>query len=228
MVTDGRAGIDVALVRRLVATQFPRWAGLEVAPVPSDGWDNRTYRLGTDLSVRLPTGAAYAPAVLKEHRWLPVLGPQLPLPLPEPVGLGRPGEGYPHPWSVNRWLPGETAGTRGIDDLCEFASDLAGFLRVLRSLDASGGPVAGAHSFFRGADLATYDEETRRCLVIAWTFLDASARQVFRRESALDEDTWRRARGWALWKALLGMAGDPEARACGSVERRVVDLVLDE
>lgn len=198
MVTDGRAGIDVALVRRLVATQFPRWAGLEVAPVPSDGWDNR----------HLP--------------------PQLPLPLPEPVGLGRPGEGYPHPWSVNRWLPGETAGTRGIDDLCEFASDLAGFLRVLRSLDASGGPVAGAHSFFRGADLATYDEETRRCLVIAWTFLDASARQVFRRESALDEDTWRRARGWALWKALLGMAGDPEARACGSVERRVVDLVLDE
>ena len=87
---DGRAGIDAGLVRRLVAAQFPKWADLEVVPVEADGWDNRTYRLGAELSVRLPTAAGYAPAVLKEHRWLPVLGPQLPLDVPEPVGLGEP------------------------------------------------------------------------------------------------------------------------------------------
>ena len=28
----------------------------------------------------------------KEHRWLPVLGPQLPLLVPVPVGKGEPGE----------------------------------------------------------------------------------------------------------------------------------------
>ena len=72
--------IDEALVRRLLVAQFPQWAGLEVAPVPADGWDNRTYRLGRHLSVRLPTGAANVPGVLKEQRWLPVLAPLLPLP----------------------------------------------------------------------------------------------------------------------------------------------------
>jgi aminoglycoside phosphotransferase (APT) family kinase protein len=54
---DGRAGIDAQLVRRLVLTQFPRWKDLPVTPVEVDGWDNRTYRLGDEMSVRLPTRA---------------------------------------------------------------------------------------------------------------------------------------------------------------------------
>ena len=61
-------------------------------------------------------------------------------------------------------------------------------------------------------------------LVIAWTFLDAPARRVFRREVDLDEDTWARARGWALWKALLGLRGDPSSAA----NRRTVERVLAE
>jgi len=52
---DGRAGIDAHLVRRLIAAQFPQWRDLAVTPVAVDGWDNRTYRLGADLTVRLPT-----------------------------------------------------------------------------------------------------------------------------------------------------------------------------
>lgn len=67
---DGRAGIDAALVKRLIATQFPQWGQLPVVPVAVDGWDNRTYRLGEDMTVRLPTAAGYACAVDKEcvHR----------------------------------------------------------------------------------------------------------------------------------------------------------------
>jgi len=60
---DGRAGIDADLVRRLVASQFPQWRDLAVTPVKLDGWDNRTYRLGDDMTVRLPTADYYAPAV---------------------------------------------------------------------------------------------------------------------------------------------------------------------
>ena len=107
--TDGRGGIDAALVERLVAAQFPQWAGLPVRPVELDGWDNRTYRLGDDLTVRLPSHPAYAAAVAKEQEWLPRLAPYLPVPVPVPVGRGRPGCGYPLPWTVNRWLPGSTA-----------------------------------------------------------------------------------------------------------------------
>jgi aminoglycoside phosphotransferase (APT) family kinase protein len=45
--------IDVALVRRLIAAQFPQWAGLAVPPVESAGWDNTIYRLGADLAAGL-------------------------------------------------------------------------------------------------------------------------------------------------------------------------------
>ena len=45
---------DVVVVLRLLATQFPRWAGLPLTPVPSGGTDNAIYRLGDDMAVRLP------------------------------------------------------------------------------------------------------------------------------------------------------------------------------
>lgn len=88
---DGRAGIDAALVRRLIAAQFPQWQGLPVRPVAVDGWDNRTYRLGDAMTVRLPSAAGYVPAVEKENAWLPVLAPHLPVPVPPVLGKGEPG-----------------------------------------------------------------------------------------------------------------------------------------
>lgn len=162
--SDGRAGIDAALVRRLVAAQFPRWRDLPVSPVKVDGWDNRTYRLGDDKSVRLPTAAGYVASVAKENAWLPRLAPALPLAIPEVLGAGVPGEGYPFPWSVRGWLPGETADHAHLDDPTRFAVDLAEFLRALGHCDPTGGPLAGEHSWYRGASPANYDEETRRCL----------------------------------------------------------------
>lgn len=107
MAGDGRAGIDAALVRRLIAAQFPQWRDLAIRPVEVDGWDNRTYRLGNDMTVRLPTHESYVPAVDKEQRWLPVLAPRLPVPIPTPLAKGAPGEGYPFSWSIRRWLSGE-------------------------------------------------------------------------------------------------------------------------
>ncbi|MFB9835276.1 hypothetical protein [Actinoallomurus acaciae] len=52
--------IDAALVRRLVRAQFPRWAGLPVRRVAHDGWDNRTFRLGDTMTVRLPSAEGHA------------------------------------------------------------------------------------------------------------------------------------------------------------------------
>ena len=40
-------------------------------------------------------------------------------------------------------------------------------------------------------------------LILAWNVLDAGSRAVFRRVLELDEATWQRGRGWALWKALI-------------------------
>ena len=166
---DGRAGVDATMVRRLVDEQFPQWAGLPVRPVPVDGWDNRTYRLGQDLSVRLPTHERYVAGVAKEARWLPVLAPYLPVPVPEVVANGRPGPGYPHPWSVRRWVEGSTASRSTLGDadlLAWFGVDLAGFLQALQDVPTDGGPLAGEHSFHRGGELGVYDQETRESLAL--------------------------------------------------------------
>ena len=102
-----KADITAGLVARLIRAQFPQWAGLPVRPVDVDGWDNATFRLGEQLSVRLPSAAEYAGAIEKEQRWLPVLARQLPLPIPEPVAVGEPGCGFPRRWSVYRWIDGD-------------------------------------------------------------------------------------------------------------------------
>ena len=80
--------IDVPLVRRLVAAQFPQWAGLPVEPAGAAGFDNAIFRLGTDLAVRLPRRQFGADHLEHEYRWLPVVGPRLPLAVPVP-GLNR-------------------------------------------------------------------------------------------------------------------------------------------
>jgi aminoglycoside phosphotransferase (APT) family kinase protein len=177
---DGRGGIDIALVKRLIAAQFPQWTDLPIRPVKVEGWDNRTYHLGEDMSVRLPSASWYAAAVEKEQRWLPVLAPQLPLPVPAPLAKGQPGLGYPYHWSINRWLAGETAAHDRISDLDEFADTLADFLITLRNIDSTGGPLAGEHSFYRGAPPVHYDGETRAAVAKLGDRIDgASALKVW-------------------------------------------------
>ncbi|GAA1558679.1 aminoglycoside phosphotransferase family protein [Kribbella hippodromi] len=265
---DGRAGIDAALVRRLIAQQFPQWAELPVTPVKVDGWDNRTYRLGSELTARLPTHASYVAAVDKEHQWLPVLAPQLPVAIPTAVAKGSPGEGYPHPWAIRRWIDGRTAAPETVTDLSGFARAVAEFILALQRVDATGGPLAGDHSFHRGAPPEYYHDETMAALtalkgridadlalevwtaalaspwdrpavwfhgdiasgnllvqdgrlaavidfgtsgvgdpacdlVIAYGFFSGTSREVFREAVGQDDAMWARARGWALWKALI-------------------------
>ncbi|WP_214475898.1 aminoglycoside phosphotransferase family protein [Mesorhizobium sp. dw_380] len=288
---DGKPNIHEVLVRRLVAAQFPQWKDLAVKPVESDGWDNRTFHLGDEMSVRLPSAAAYSLQVEKEHRWLPKLAPLLPLPIPVPLAMGIPAEGYPWHWSVYGWIEGETAKRERIANLSQFAADLAGFLIALKRIDASGGPPPGQHNFFRGGPLTVYDGETRQAitalgsridasvasavweealaatwrgrpvwfhgdvswgnllveggrlsavidfgtsgvgdpscdLAIAWTLFEGESRQAFRAGLALDDATWARGRGWALWKALITAAGHIDNPVEVEKSWRVIDAVL--
>jgi aminoglycoside phosphotransferase (APT) family kinase protein len=178
MHEDG-VSIDVALVRRLVGAQFPRWSDLPIEPVEVGGWDNRTFHLGEHMTVRLPSAESYVPQVEKEHRWLPLLAPHLPLPIPVPLAKGVPAEGYPFPWSVYRWIRGETATFGRIEDLVEFATRLADFLVALQQIDPTGGPPPGPHNFFRGGPLAVYDAETRQALAVLDGRIDTrAAREV--------------------------------------------------
>ena len=284
--------IDASLAGRLIAAQFPQWAGLAIEPVKFGGWDNRTFHLGRHMSARLPSAAHYAGQVEKEQRWLPKLAPHLPLPIPAPLALGVPGEGYPWPWSVYRWLEGESAKSARISDWRQFAGALAHFLVTLRQIDAEGGPPPGTHNFFRGGPPSTYDGETRQAiaalngkidagavtavwdaalaaawhgapvwvhgdvevgnlllqdgrlssvidfgclgvgdpacdLAIAWTLFEGESREAFRDAVSLDAATWARGRGWALWKALITLAGLPGTNASAAPSAsRVIDAIV--
>jgi aminoglycoside phosphotransferase (APT) family kinase protein len=167
--------IDTALVRRLLRAQFPHWADLPLTEAAPQGWDNRTFRLGETLSVRLPSAAGYVAQVAKEQRWLAVLASQLPLPIPVPVAQGAPNADFPWPWSIYRWQPGATARIERIVDLAAFATTLAYFLRTLQQIDPTGGPLAGPHNFYRGGPLATYEAETRRTLATLSDTIDVKA-----------------------------------------------------
>ncbi len=287
---DPNIDINVSLVRRLVAGQFPQWAHLPIRPVDDDGWDNRSFRLGENMTIRLPSSQAYAPQVEKEHRWLPRLAPLLPLPVPEPLAIGCPAQDYPWLWSVYRWLEGEIATLAPIADLNQFATTLAQFLAALQQTDPTGGPPPGPQNFYRGGSLAVYDTETRAAiaalhgkvdteattavwkaalravwhgppvwlhgdvsptnllvkngrlcavidfgcsavgdpacdLAIAWTFFSGESREAFRHALPLDNGTWARGRGWALWKALIILADHAETT---SLEARTARRALDE
>lgn len=276
--------IDVKCVRKLVDTQFPKWANLTINPVKHSGNDNRTFHLGEEMAVRLPSHQRYEPQIEKEAKWLPKLAPHLALPITTPVGKGEPTEEYPYVWSINKWIDGDTA-TQDHVDLYQFAKDLAEFLKELESIDASEGPRAGAHNFHRGGDLSVYHQETldalhflvseihvNKCkqiwdtalltqwtkqpvwvhgdiaqgnlitkngnlsgvidfgcmgtgdpacdLVIAWTFFDKRSRKIFIEHMELDQDTWNRAKGWALWKALITYENKES--------RKVIEILMSE
>jgi aminoglycoside phosphotransferase (APT) family kinase protein len=102
--------IDQMLVRRLLSAQLPHLANLPLEPVRPQGTDNIVYRLGADLSVRLPRKQSAVPSLLVELEWLPKLSPSLPLAVPVPVAAGEPDERYPFPWAVCNWVPGTQLG----------------------------------------------------------------------------------------------------------------------
>src|SRR5580693_6349531 len=93
------------LVRRLLTAQHPDLAGLPVTPF-TNGWDNTLFRLGDGLVVRLPRRTLGAVIAANEQRWLPLLAPRLPLPVPVPVRSGAPSERFPKIWTVMTWVPG--------------------------------------------------------------------------------------------------------------------------
>lgn len=172
--------IDAALVGRLVAGRFPRRAGLPVERLRSSGTENAMFRLGPDPVVRLPRYPGAVEGVAHEQRWLPRLGPLLPFAVPEPIGRGGPGAGFPWPWSVYRRLDGADPVVGALDEPEAPARDLAAFVAALRGIDATDGPA-----YHRGAPLVSRDAPTR----------EAIAHLTGRIDTAAVADLWEEALG---------------------------------
>jgi aminoglycoside phosphotransferase (APT) family kinase protein len=286
--------IDRALVRALIEEQHPDLAHLSLVDA-GEGWDNRLFRLGDDLAVRLPRRALSAVLIGNEQRWLPDLSRQLPLPVPAPRRIGRPNEHFPWPWSITPWFPGATALQHPPQDPEETARALGQFLRALHHpapVDAPLNPwrsvplgqrassfleylqalegVADQHSVLalwklavaapqwagpptwihgdlhpgnlvvdgRGlsavidfGDLASGDPATD--LSVAWMLLPAASRSIFRASAgasggSIGDDTWLRARGWAVLLGLVFLGHSRNDAAMGALGQTTIQAVLSD
>lgn len=170
-------------------------SNLAIRPVKMSGWDNRTFHLGDDMLVRLPSAACYAWQVEKEQEWLPKLAPFLSQKIPTTLGMGKPTEHYPWKWSVYRWIEGKTVFFSPDIDLNVLAEDLANFLLSLQAIDPKGGPVSGAHNFYRGSSVAVYDSETRHAIRALNEKIDSNlVTEIW--ESGCSQ-TWQKEPVWA-------------------------------
>jgi len=139
--------ITADLVHNLLREQHPDLADLAIREV-AGGWGNQMWRLGDELSVRMQRMDPTPEMQLKERRWLPVLAPRLPLPVPTPVRFGEPSERFPKHWTVMTWVPGEPLDHAPISRSDHVADTLAGFLRALHVEAPAEAPIAmdrGAH-----------------------------------------------------------------------------------
>ena len=161
--------VDEVLVERLLRAQAPAdlVGGRRLAPL-AFGWDNVVLRLGDDLVVRLPRRAVAAELIETEQRWLPILAPRLPLPVPAPVFAGEPGEGYPWRWSVCRWLAGDVAGRTPPADRHAAATTLGAFVAALHEP----APAEAPANPYRGGPLPDRDTVTRERIVQLGSMLD--------------------------------------------------------
>jgi len=186
----GEVPIDAALVRQLLAAQFPAWADLPIRAVRSTGTVNAIYRLGDHLSARLPRVREWARDLEKEWHWLPTLAPHLSLRVPTPVAKGRPDRSYPFAWAIYEWIDGQPYADELVDDEQRAAKELARFVVELRRI----GPIAGAPRGGR-RPLRELDAVTRAAIAATRGVIDSDA-VAAAWERALDAPAWN---GTPVW-----------------------------
>ncbi len=288
--------ISIELAKKLILTQFSEYADLNVTDIEEQGHDNRTYRIGDDMLIRMPKTESYALKVPKEQEFLPKLATHLSIAIPEPIKMGVPSSDYPYAFSIYKWLEGRSVNHFQLDNKSQenIVLDLATFLKELQGITDVAGPVPGKHNWWRGDHVSVYDKGAkeqfanladiididralnlweRACatrwqkrpvwihgdfsvgnilinnkrlsgiidfggtamgdpacdLVIAWTYLYGKAREIFIREIDLDNDTWLRARSWALWKATFELCQIEDKDSLeANLQKKIIDSVLNE
>ena len=188
------------LARKVIAEQFPEYIHLDVWEVAKQGHDNRSYRLGDKMLIRMPTAESYALNVSKEQELLPKLAKCLSVCIPVPIRMGSPSQIYPYPFSIYKWLPGQSINLLNLTlgEKEDLAFDLAKFLKelwVIRDI-SGGGP--GQHNWWRGDHVSIYDKSVRQQIAKLSGIIDGA------RAIAL----WKQACATKWNKPLVWVHGD--------------------
>lgn len=192
--------ITLELAKKLISTQFPEYVDLTVSEVEQQGHDNRTYRIGDDMLIRMPTAESYALKVPKEQELLPKLAKHLSVAIPAPIKMGKPSEDYPYPFSIYKWLDGSSANHVTLDEqaLENLAFELTTFLKELQAITDVEGPSPGQHNWYRGDHISVYDSGAREQIAKLADIIDSS--------SALE--LWERACATKWNKTPIWIHGD--------------------
>jgi aminoglycoside phosphotransferase (APT) family kinase protein len=137
----GTPASEIKIDRDLVLDLLQQHPDLIHLPIQllENGWDNVIFRLGNNLSIRLPRREIAATLIENEQTWLPQIADRLTIPVPTPYRIGQPTARYPWRWSILPWLTGVPAGLEKPNP--NQARLLALFLRSLHLPAPSNAPV---------------------------------------------------------------------------------------
>jgi len=163
---EGQLHITSDMVHMLVRAQFPRWANERVQKLPTEGSSNAIFRMGSGLSARFPlrmrSPEKALASIVAERAAQRELAHATTIQIPQTLSIGAPGCGFPLPWSIQTWLPGETATNVAVGGSLQFARDVAAFVLQVRSTPTRGRTFGGRG---RGGDLTDHDPWVEECFV---------------------------------------------------------------
>lgn len=161
---DDELLIETETVAALIHEQFPRWRDQPVRRIAVAGTVNAIFRIGDGAAARFPLVAAdpeeTTATLAAESAAMHELAAHATVPTPVPLAIGAPGRGYPLPWSIQTWIPGEVASPDAAAHSPVFARDLAALVSALRSADTRGRVFSGNG---RGGHLPDSDDWLDLC-----------------------------------------------------------------
>jgi aminoglycoside phosphotransferase (APT) family kinase protein len=185
--------VDVEVVEGLLRAQFPEWSQLPVVPLATSATVNAVFRIGESLTARFPLQGSDAAEVLaamqREMQAAREFAAVSPVPAPEPVALGHPGNGYPLSWSLQTWVPGDDGVMQDPGASPAFADDLADLIARLRSAETHGRRFSGQG---RGGRLSDHDDWMSLCFAKSDGLVDAQRLRAL----------------WSAWRTLPKLDAD--------------------
>lgn len=165
--------IDTEAARALVHAQFPAFRGDAVKRLEGSGTEHTIFRVGQYACARFPLRMTdpdrCAAALRAQAAAMTLFAENSPVPAPRPLGVGRPGPGYPLPWLMVTWVDGDCATPAGLAGSAAFALDLAHVVAGLRRVATQGRVFDGQG---RGGRLPDHDAWMRSCLDRSGTLID--------------------------------------------------------
>ncbi len=213
----GEIDISTDLAARLIAEQFPHWAGLPVRPVSSAGTECVLYRLGDDLVIRLPRRPGESLDAILTQGVLARLAPFLPVPVPALIAAGRPTAQYPASWGVVRWLDGDTPVEGQLAEPGLLAADLAGFLGALWKVDPSEADLTDRPPAYRGGPLTDQHEFTIDAIEKLHGLIDTDAARAIW-DHAIQLAPWEGPETWIHADMMPGNVVTRNGRLAGVID----------